>query len=340
MNAQALICDEGQNFALEEVVLPGPAPDQVAIRTHYTGVSIGTEFGLISGKIGKGAGNPYPLCTGYQGTGVVQEIGADIDNLAVGDEVYFRGNDAMALGDGTEVACISGAHCSHIITRPNTTHGVAEMVPGAAMDVACMFVMPAVGLYGVDMANPRMGETVVVYGVGLIGLGVVAACAQRGCVVVVVDIDDKPLEIARQMGADYAIDGRAQNVETEVGKIAPDGADIVFECTGQPQCIDPAIALCRRFGSFVWQGHYGDEPVALDFPSPHGKRLQMFFPCDDGWQPCRRAVIKNMAMGALKWEQCISHRIGCAEMPDMFRRLNRARDPEVMGVVVDWLLSE
>ena len=72
-----------------------------------------------------------------------------IDNFAVGDKVYFRGNDTMALADGTSVTCDSGAHSSHIVTRPNTTHGVDHMIPGAAMDVACMFVMPAVGLYGV-----------------------------------------------------------------------------------------------------------------------------------------------------------------------------------------------
>ena len=50
-----------------------------------------------------------------------------------------------------------------------------NMIP-ASMEVASMFVMPAVGLYGVDMANPRTGEFVVVYGVGLIGLGVVQGC--------------------------------------------------------------------------------------------------------------------------------------------------------------------
>ena len=202
MNAKALICDEQQNFALTEVVLNDPAPDQVAIRTHFTGVSIGTEFGLISGKISKMNRNPFPLCTGYQGTGIIEAVGADIDNFAVGDEVYFRGNDAMRLADGTEVGCVSGGHCTHIVTRPNTTHGVAKMVPGAGMDVASLFVMPAVGLYGVDMANPRMGDTVVVHGVGMIGLGVVAACAQRGCVVVAVDIDEKPLSVAKALGAD------------------------------------------------------------------------------------------------------------------------------------------
>ena len=333
MNARALICDEKQNFSIENVTLKDPAPDQVAIRTLYTGVSIGTEFALIRNKLSWG---PYPLCTGYMGTGVVEAVSTDIDNFEVGDEVYFRGNDTMTLADGTPVSCVSGVHCSYIVTRPNTTHGVAHMVPGAAMDVACMFVMPAVGLYGVDMANPRMGETVVVYGTGLIGLGVVAACTHRGCVVVAVDINDKQLAIAKTLGADFVINGRSSDVADEVKRIAPEGADVVFECTGIPQCIDPAIALCRRHGSFVWQGNYGSEPVSMHFLPPHGRRLRMFFPCDDGWQPCRRAVVKNMAMGALKWEQCITHRIPFTEAPAMFQRINEGKDKDIVGVVINW----
>jgi 2-desacetyl-2-hydroxyethyl bacteriochlorophyllide A dehydrogenase len=332
MNARALICDEKQNFSIEHVTLKDPAADQVAIRTSYTGVSIGTEFGLIRNKLASG---PYPLCTGYMGTGVVEAVGTDIDNFKAGDEVYFRRNDAMTLADGTPVSSVSGAHCSHIVITPNTTHGVDHMVPGAAMDVACMFVMPAVGLYGVDMANPRIGETVVVYGSGLIGLGVVAACAHRGCVVVAVDINDKRLAIARDLGADFAIDGRSGGVAEEVQRLAPGGADVVFECTGIPQCIDPAIELCREHGSFVWQGHYGTDPVSMQFVPPHHRRLKMFFPCDDGWQPCRRAVVKSMAMGALKWERCITHRVPSAEAPAMFQRINE-KDEDILGVVIDW----
>ena len=311
-----------------------PSPDQVAIRTHFSGVSIGTEFALIRNKLSWG---PYPLCTGYQGTGVVEAVGAEIEGLQVGDEVYFRGNDAMALVDGTEVSCVSGTHCSHVVTRPNTTHGVAKMIPGARMDVACMFVMPAVGLYGVDMANPRMGQTVVVHGAGLIGQGVVAACAHRGCVVVAVDINDAQLEIARRMGADYTINGASGDLEAQVKQIAPSGADVVFECTGLPACIDPAIALCRPYGKFVWQGNYGAESVSMHFLAPHGRRLQMFFPCDDGWQPCRRAVVKNMAMGALQWEHCITHRLPFTQAPAIYERINKGTDADIVGVVIDWL---
>ena len=204
------------------------------------------------------------------------------------------------------------------------------------MDVASMFVMPAVGLFGVDMANPHMGTTVVVYGVGLIGLGVVAACAHRGCVVIAVDINQKQLDIALQMGADYVVDGSKHDVAAAVKKYAPDGADTVFECTGLPQCINPAIALCRPHGSFVWQGNYGAAPVSLDFLPAHGRRLKMFFPCDDGYQPCRRAVVKNMAMGALKWESAITHRIAYTDAPALFDRINQGVDRNIVGVAIRW----
>ncbi|MCL5995771.1 MAG: zinc-binding alcohol dehydrogenase [Chloroflexi bacterium] len=333
MNATALICDEKQRFSLEPVVLKDPAPDQIAIKTHYTGVSIGTEFALIRNKISWG---PYPLCTGYMGTGIVEAAGADITNFKVGDAVYFRGNDAMEFPDGRKVSCVSGAHCSRVVIRPNTTHGADHVIPGASMDLAAMFVMPAVGLYGVDMANPRMGQVVVVYGAGLIGLGVVAACVHRGCVVVAVDINAGQLEMARQMGADYLINGATQDVRGEVEKISPGGADVVFEATGIPACIDPAIELCRMHGSFVWQGNYGAAPVSLHFLPPHGKRLRMFFPCDDGWQMCRRAVVKNMAMGALKWDKVITHRIEYSQAPEMFARINAGTDKDIAGVVIHW----
>ena len=332
MQAKALICDEHQNFTLDDVTLRDPDADEIAIRTHYTGVSIGTEFALIRNKISWG---PYPICTGYQGTGAVEAVGENVINFHVGDKVYFRRNSYMELLNGREVSCVSGAHCSHAVLNPNTSHGAAKIFLGAKMDTAALFVMPAVGLNGVDMANPRMGTTVVVHGTGLIGLGVVAACAHRGCIVIAVDIDQKRLNIAQKMGADYLIDG-SKDVVAEVKKVAPEGADTVFECTGIPECVNKAIEICRTHGSFVWQGNYGVAPVPFEFMPAHTRRLKTFFPCDDGLQPCRRAVIKNMAMGVLKWENCITHHIGYLEAPEIFDRINKG-DKDIVGVVIRWI---
>ena len=333
VNAQALICDDQQRFSIQDVALKDPQPDQIAIKTHYSGVSIGTEFALIRNKISWG---PYPLCTGYMGTGVVEKVGNAIENFNVGDAVYYRHNDNMALTNGQPVSTVQGAHCTHVVVRPNGNHGAYPLVAGAPMDVASMFVMPAVGLNGVDMANPRMGDVVVVYGVGLIGLGVVAACAMRGCVVVAVDVNERQLGIARELGADYLINSTQQNVPDALKRIAADGADVVFESTGLPQCLDPAIALCRTQGKFVWQGNYGAAPVSMHFLTPHGKRLQMFFPCDDGLQPCRRAVLKNIAMGALKWEKTITHRINYTEAPQLFAEINAGQNKDIIGAVIRW----
>lgn len=73
----------------------------------------------------------------------------------------------------------------------------------------------------------------------------------------------------------------------------------------------------------------------MDFSSPHARRLQMFFPCDDGWQPCRRAVIKNMAMGTLQWNRCITHRVAWQDAPTIFSQINHGIDDSILGVVID-----
>ena len=62
----------------------------------------------------------------------------------------------------------------------------------------------------------------------------------------------------------------------------------------------------------------------------------MFFPCDDGLQPCRRAVVKNMAMGALKWEKAITHRIEVCGAPEIFAQINTGADRDITGVVIHW----
>ncbi len=333
MKAQALVCDHNQQFTLEEVLLPDPGPGQLLVRTLCSGVSIGTEFALIRNKISWG---PYPLCTGYQAVGVVESIGGEVEGFREGDLLYYRDNRSLTRANGDAISAVTGTHCSHAVIDPRNTHGVAPLPEGVAPEVGSLFVMPAVGLFGTDLANPRMGQTVVVYGAGMIGLGVVAACAHRGCVVIAVDIDDHRLEVARTLGADHTLNSAREAVPEAVQALRPGGADVVFESTGIPELVGPAIELCREFGTFVWQGNYGAAPVPFHFLPAHGRKLTMVFPCDDGLAPCRRAVLKNMAMGALRWEHVITHRVAPEQSPALFERINRNEAPDVLGAVIRW----
>lgn len=335
MKASAVICDARQQFSLEEVNVPEPSKGQIVVRAVCSAISIGTEFALIRNKISWG---PYPLCTGYMASGVIEQVGSEVSRFRIGDRVYYRGNAPMQLRDGSPISSVSGTHCSLAVFDPDTTHGAALVPEGLGMDLAATFVLPAVGLNGVDMAALRVGELVLVYGVGQVGLAVVAAAALRGCEVVAVDLDDRRLEIARRLGADHLINGRCDDAAACLKRLRPEtsAADVVFECTGLPQCLDAAIALCRPHGRFVWQGNYGAQPVSLSFLPAHGRRLSMHFPCDDGYQPCRSAVVKWMARGTLAWNVCISHRIKAQEAPAMFHRINTGQLPDALCVVIDW----
>ena len=333
MQAKALICDEKHNFNYSDVILPDPGPEDIVVQNIYSGVSIGTEFARIRGDQGPGT---YPLCTGYQAVGTIEYAGKGVSRFKVGDKVYYRDNKIMELSDGTKVNTMSGTHSSTALIRIEGRHRVELKPEGVDDDAASMFVMPAVGLYGVDMANPRMGDVVAVHGSGLIGLGVMAACSQRGCVVIAIDLEENRLEVARKLGADYIINGRTGNIKEELEKIAPEGADVVFEATGIPGCIDPAIELCRTEGKFILQGNYGNEPISYNFIPPHGKRLTMFYPCDDGQEPCRRAVLKNMATGALPWHHTITHRIKAQDSPDFYSAIYKGEAKDLIGAVIRW----
>lgn len=335
MEATALICDEQQHFGLQRVQLPAPSPNDLVVQTLCSGISMGTELALIRGKVTWG---PYPLCTGYQAVGVVETVGAEVTGYAPGDRVYYRDNQPMRLAGGAAVSPVSGTHCSAAVIDPLRTHGVAPIPKGVSADVGSLFVQPAVGLFGVDMTNPRMGETVIVQGLGLVGLGVVAACAHRGCVVIGIDTVDRRLALAREMGADHVLNPSRDDVHTLVTELSPTGADTVFECTGIPSLIDSAIALCREHGKLVWQGNYGEAPVQMHFLPPHSRQLTMLFPCDDGLAPCRRAVMKSIAFGYLPWEKVITHRVPPDNAPALFDRINRGQAPDVDGAVIQWAI--
>jgi hypothetical protein len=62
----------------------------------------------------------------------------------------------------------------------------------------------------------------------------------------------------------------------------------------------------------------------------------MFYPCDDGFAPCRRAVLKNMALGALPWQETITHRVEAEEAPALYEAINKGKAQAVLGAVIHW----
>ena len=332
MKTHALVCFENQKITLEPVTLAAPSGGQILVRTKYSGVSVGTEFALIRNRISWG---PYPLVTGYQAVGEVEAVGADVRDYRVGDLVYYRANHGeMTLSSGVTCTNVSGTHASHAIVTVGDS--VALLPAAVSPRVASLFVMPAVGLHGADKAQPGVGDVVVVVGAGLIGLGAVNALANRGCRVVVTDVDDTRLAMATELGALHVCNVKTASVRELLEKLKPGGADAVFECTGIPEQITPAMELCRVHGTFVYQGNYGAAPYSSLFLPAHNRQLTCHYPCDDGGPECRAAVLRLMASKGLPWEKTITHEVDASGAAEFYNAINRGSVANLVAGVIKW----
>ncbi|RPI68092.1 MAG: zinc-binding alcohol dehydrogenase, partial [Geobacteraceae bacterium] len=198
---------------LQEVPCPKVPPGALLIRSTASLVSAGTERMLVEfGKanlLDKARQQPdkvrmvldkvktdglmptldavrnkldQPLPMGYCNTGVVLEVGAGVTEFSVGDRVASNGKHA-------EVVCVPKNLCAKI--------------PDTVSDAAAAFtVIGAIGLQGIRLVQPTLGETVVVTGLGLIGLMTVQLLRAHGCRVLGLDYDISKLELARKLGAE------------------------------------------------------------------------------------------------------------------------------------------
>jgi len=335
----ALVAEPEGNFRLAEVVTAPVGANDIGVRALRSGVSIGTEFAVLSGKLDWGA---FPIVTGYMATGQVVAVGSDVKDFEVGELVYYRRNESLRLLEsGTELNCRSGTHASVAVLNPAGTHGADRVPAGVDAETAAMFVMPSVGLYGVDMAGVGVGATVAVIGLGMIGLGVVSAAVRRGAVVIGIDPRSECRALATRFGATAALAPEPEATVSQLAELVPaigeaGGADFVFESTGMPGLIDAGIRLCRPFGCFIWQGNYGDGQISFEFLEAHHRRLRMVFPCDDGYRPYRRASLEAVAMGAMPWSEVISHRLSYEQMPAFYSDIYTGKAGSVIGSVVSW----
>ena len=182
-------------------------------------------------------------------TGTVVAAGPNVKDFAVGDTVYYRQNASLRLREsGTALNCRSGTHASVAVLNPSGTHG-ADLVPREVEpETASLFVMPSVGLYGVDMAGVGVGGSVVVIGLGMTGLGVVSAAVRRGAVVVGIDPRSECRSLASRFGAAATLAPEPDLAFGQMADLVPgisdsNGADFVFELTGRHDCVDMGIRL-------------------------------------------------------------------------------------------------
>lgn len=305
----------GRKAELREMPKPEVSEGAVVVKTHFSGVSVGTEMWIASGRR-KDYGDP-PFVNGYQASGEIVEVGPGVEELKKGDLVT--------------VFC-QGSHAEFVKATAALTHKLAD--PRIA-PMAALFVQPCVGTNALNYANVNAGDNVLVVGQGLIGQCTALIARLRGAYVVASDISPERLAISRRHCADWTIDSSAGPLFNQVRERFPNGMDVVLESTGFQKLLDEALNCCTHGGRFVFEGWYPDD-VHFNFSIPHGKQLRAFFPVFIGPRQVQQSVIRLMASGLLDLNPLISHRVSWRESEGIYNELFTPRRDSFNGIVFDW----
>lgn len=278
---------------LEDVPVPRPGRGQVLVQTRRSLVSLGTERMLVefgrASLIAKARQQPdkvrqvlekmrtdgllptleavfrkldQPLPLGYCNVGTVRAVGEDIADLRPGDRVASNGPHA-------EWVCVP-------------RHLAAPVPDNVSDDEAAFTVMGAIGLQGIRLLNPTLGETIVVVGLGLVGLLTADLLRLNGCRVIGLDVDERKLRIARARGI-VALNPAAgsdpvEAVRSLTGGVGADGV-VITASAQSDELMAQAARMSRRRGRIVLVGVVGLNLSRADF---YEKELSFQVSCSYG----------------------------------------------------------
>ena len=260
---KGLFVDQSQTVLYREMEDPELRANQIRIRTEFASIKHGTEFTVFSGT------SPFhgrrfdgqsrlfvenerdapafdsQIFVGNMVVGVIIETGAAVTQLKLGDRVYGYGHafDRAVLSQDD----------AHPLLFPLTAHDAVCMDPAAVAYAA------------LRDARICLGDNVIVFGLGAIGLLLVQMLRLAGCAsVLAVDPIEKRRRIALAFGATQALDPNQNDVAVETRRLMGAGADIAIEASGNYKALGQAIRSVRMCARIVTLGYYHGKDSDLE----------------------------------------------------------------------------
>lgn len=330
-----VICSGPLDVKVVEKELPSPGPGEFLVEARVTAISTGTELTLYTGEYPKGSVwhsiAKYPFALGYCHLGEVVEIGEGVKGVDVGDRV--------------------------VGWKPHSMHAIYNVgeswvkVPESVDDEEAVLTnLASISINAVRRAEIRLGECVVVYGLGPIG--VLAALFSRlsgGFPVIGIDLFDYRRRLAESIRAVHAtLDGREQRIAEKIlelnhGRLA----DVVFEATGSPDAFLAEFQVLRRQGRMIVLSSPRG-PIAFDFhdlcnwPSysiigAHVSSHPEFETPDNPWTRRRNGelYLNLIKSGEISLRGLVTHRFKWSDAAQAYQQLYRERGATGI-VLLDW----
>ena len=332
----------GRDPALDHVPVPIPGPDEVRVAVRSCGLC-GSDLKIIAGDT---RAAELPLTLGHEAAGIVDEVGAEVRNVAVGDRVVV---DPM-FGCGACRSCCSGhanrcpqlrvlglgapgAHADHTVAPSANVHALPDRID---LRLGAILADAVAGpLHALERSGAARGDAVVVYGLGGLGLHAAMLLDQlTGAHVIGVDTSDAALARAGRFGVAEVFDGRDPRVVERVRAATDGGASAAFEFVGSPPVVEQALRSLAPGGTGVVVGVSSDRlHLGLRQETLVGRELQLIGSL--GYRPEHlKRLIELIDSEALSIDGTITHVFPLEGYADALAAL-RDRSSGAIRVVVD-----
>jgi threonine dehydrogenase-like Zn-dependent dehydrogenase len=296
-------------FGIEEVERPYACAGEAIVRVTLTTIC-GTDLHIVRGE--------YPvrpgLVIGHEPVGVVDELGPGVEGYQVGDRVLVGAitpcgqceaclsGHLSQCGHGTGYQAIGGWRLGNTINGAQAQyvripHAQANLtkIPDELTDeqVVLLADIASTGFSGAESGGVRLGDAVVVFAQGPIGLCATVGAKLMGAALVIgVDGDDTRLAMATRMGADEVVDYRHQDVVAAVQRLTGSGVDVAIEALGTQETFEKALRCLRPGGTLSSLGVYsGKLQVPYDaFAAGIGDHCIRTTLCPGGKERMRRLL--------------------------------------------------
>jgi 6-hydroxycyclohex-1-ene-1-carbonyl-CoA dehydrogenase len=262
-----------QPLTVEDAPTPAPKLGEVLVQVAGCGVCH-TDLHFIDH--GVPTFKKPPLILGHEISGTVAGLGASVNGWKEGDRVLLPAvygcGQCRLCRLGRENVCedlvffgssVDGGYAEYVLAPAKALIALPSAIPlieGAIIADATTTPFHAV----VNRGRVQAGEVVVVIGCGGIGLNCVQIAAAVGAQVIAVDIADHKLEWARKLGARATVNPTTvERLDKELRRLTSGGADVAFECIGNPATQEQAFNAVRAGGRFVVVGS-SDKPMSLN----------------------------------------------------------------------------
>lgn len=257
-----------EDIRVEDRPRPTAGSGQMVVKISYVGIC-GTDIEFY--HMGE-TPTPLPKILGHENSGIVVEVGEGVEGFAVGDRVLCgpptqckdgcpsckAGRPNICINGFPNTAGIGfpdGGYAEYFLVQDVAHTMIIKVDDAVDLKDAVLFDVICVALHGIRMSKFKIGDNVVVSGMGPVGLSAVQFLKAGGArKVIALDIDDSKEAIAKEYGADVYINTlKCGNLAEQIRSICGTGvgADVVFECAGNPKSFHTCIYDCVRPGGQI-----------------------------------------------------------------------------------------